>query len=181
MTSDQYSDQYRKGGTPPMRRTTFQTLPRTTAVTAGLGVAAALLLAGCGSDKSSGTAGSDPATPSRPASTAPSKPSGCAPRLELSAKDKGHTVCLAEGGKIDLTLDGTKDRPWTPVKATGDALKATNAGIVLQPGDATAAFTAAGTGTVHLTATRPLCPKHKGKVSCQGIEEWTATVTVAAS
>ncbi|MEU6220217.1 hypothetical protein ABZ845_22275 [Streptomyces sp. NPDC047022] len=181
-----------------MRRTTFQTFHRTSVLT--VSAAAALLLAGCGGKSDSGAAGSGPASPSRPASTAPSSPSspstgptgapsgsapgtptgkGCAPQLQLSAADKGHTVCLTKGGRIRLELDGTKDRPWTPVKATGGVLKATNAGVAIQRGDAVAAFDAVAPGTVQLTATRPLCAKHPGQVSCLGIEQWTVTVTVA--
>lgn len=185
-----------------MRRTTFQTFHRTTVLTVSV-TAAALLLAGCGGKSDSGAAGGGPASPSQPASTAPSSPSspstgptgtsgapsgstsgtptgkGCAPQLQLSAADKGHTVCLTKGGRIRLELDGTKDRPWTPVKATGGALKATNAGVAIQRGDAVAAFDAVAPGTVQLTATRPLCAKRPGQVSCLGIEQWTVTVTVA--
>jgi hypothetical protein len=172
-----------------MRRTTFH---RTTLVAAA---AAALLVAGCGSGGGGSAAGSGASTPSGPApasaspspSLSPSAPpspaptaSGtvCAPEVQLTAADTGRTVCLTQGGQLRLTLDGTQDRPWTTVKATGGALQATNAGIVIQPGDAVAAYKAVAPGTARLTATRPLCAKRPGQVSCLGIEQWTVTVTV---
>jgi hypothetical protein len=180
-----------------MRRTTFH---RTTAVALA---AAALLLAGCGAQNEGGAAGSGAASPSGPARTStpaspspssgtPSKPpsgsvtapvtgTGCAPQVQLTAADTGRAVCLAKGGRIRITLDGTKDRPWTPVTTTGGALKAANAGIVIQPGDALAVFDAVAPGTARLTSTRPLCAKRPGQVSCLGIEQWTVTVTVAGS
>lgn len=182
-----------------MRRTTPQ---RTTAVAVA---AAALLLAGCGTNSGGGAGGSSgvspsgsptaspsssssvppsgspSASPSAPGPTAPSAsgaPGGCTTRLELTAAETGRTVCLTKGGQVRLTLDGTKDRPWSPVKVTGGALKATNAGIVIQPGDATAAYDAVAPGTARLTSTRPLCAKQPGQKMCMGIQQWSVTVTV---
>ncbi|MFF9405907.1 hypothetical protein ACF1B0_10285 [Streptomyces anandii] len=121
------------------------------------------------------------ATPSDSASAShPATPSGCTARVELIAADNGRTVCLTEGGQLRLTLDGTKDRPWTPVKATGTALKAANPGFVIQPGDAVAAFDAVAPGTARLTSSRPLCATHPGQVSCKGVQEWSVTVRVTA-
>jgi hypothetical protein len=175
-----------------MRRTT---LHRTTVAAA----AAALLVAGCGSGGGGRAAGSGASTPSGPTPAAPpvSAPASpslspsappspaptasgtvCAPEVQLTAADTGRTVCLTQGGQLRLTLDGTQDRPWTTVKATGGALEATNAGIVIQPGDAVAAYEAVAPGTARLTATRPLCAKRPGEVSCLGIEQWTVMVTV---
>ncbi|MEU7056317.1 hypothetical protein [Streptomyces sp. NPDC046197] len=180
-----------------MRRTT---LHRTTTVAA---VAATLLLTGCGAQHDRGGSGSDgakpsaprpvtsPATPSPSASgpgspsvspsatpSAPTAPAGCADRSELRVADSGHTVCLHVGGQVRLTLDGTKDRPWSPVKASGTVLRAGNAGIVILPGDAVAAFDAVAPGTARLTSSRPLCPTRPGQVACKGIQEWTVTVRV---
>ncbi len=75
---------------------------------------------------------------------------------------------------------GTKARPWKPVTAHGGALQAINAGFVIQPGDATAAYRAVAPGTVKLSSSRPLCaePTGSGQFSCKGIQEWTVTVTV---
>ncbi|MFC3577837.1 hypothetical protein ACFOZ0_32185 [Streptomyces yaanensis] len=181
-----------------MRRTT---LHRTTVAAA----AAALLLVGCGTQSDGGTAGSgagspsgsrsaEPSaspslSPSAPPSASPSastsvSPSptatgtGCTSEAQLTAADTGRTVCLKTGGQIRLTLDGTKERPWAPVTAKGGALKAINAGIVILPGDASAAFEAVAPGTARLTSTRPLCAKRPGQKSCLGIEQWTVTVTV---
>ncbi|MFJ7152693.1 hypothetical protein ACIQVT_31630 [Streptomyces sp. NPDC100445] len=140
--------------------------------------AAALLLAGCGSHRAdTGSAGKAPVPPS------PSRSAGaCAARAELTAADRGRTVCVTGGGEVRLTLDGTRARPWKPVTASGTALRAVNAGLVLRPGDATAAYRAAGTGTgtVRLTSSRPLCAgaTAPGRVSCKGVEEWTVTVRV---
>ncbi|MEV5877857.1 hypothetical protein AB0L75_27255 [Streptomyces sp. NPDC052101] len=142
--------------------------------------AAALLLAGCGSHsgkdtgKDTGSAGKV----SPPAST-PAK-GGCASLVQLKAADSGRTVCVAKGGEVRLTLDGTKSRPWKPVMADGSALKGINAGFVIQPGQATAAYQAVATGTEKLTSSRPLCaqPTAPGQVSCKGIQDWTVTVKV---
>ncbi|EST25652.1 hypothetical protein [Streptomyces roseochromogenus] len=142
--------------------------------------AAALLLAGCGSQSGSDNAGGSKVSPSASSpSSAPSK-GGCAPQVELKAADSSRTVCVAKGGEVRLTLKGTKSRPWKPVMVSGSALKGINAGFVLQPGDATAAYHAVAAGTVKLTSSRPLCaePTAPGQVSCKGIQEWTVTVNV---
>jgi hypothetical protein len=64
--------------------------------------------------------------------------------------------------------------------ASGSALKGINAGFVILPGQATAAYQAVATGTEKLTSSRPLCaePTAPGQVSCKGIQEWTVTVNV---
>ncbi|MEU9379680.1 hypothetical protein AB0D38_01180 [Streptomyces sp. NPDC048279] len=160
---------------------------RTTVHRASLAAATLLLLAGCGSqsgstDQGSGTVSSSPspggpaASPSQSGSTG-----GCTPATsELTAADDRATVCVAVGGTLRLTLDGTEQRPWKAVTVSGDALRATNGGIVLQPGDASAAYTAVASGTVTLTSSRPLCaePTAPGGVSCKGIQEWQVTVRV---
>ncbi|GGX87255.1 hypothetical protein [Streptomyces anandii] len=185
-----------------MRRTTPHR------ITVAAAAATTLLLAGCGAQNDGkGSAGSATAsapaggssstsasptpsasgsvppsvTPSDSASASrPATPSGCTGQSELTAADSGRTVCLTAGGQLRLTLDGTKDRPWTPVKATGTALKAANPGFVIQPGDAVAAFDAVAPGTARLTSSRPLCATHPGQVSCKGVQEWSVTVRVTA-
>ncbi|MGW2457888.1 hypothetical protein ACWC2M_02410 [Streptomyces sp. NPDC001761] len=142
--------------------------------------AAALLLAGCGSQQDTGS--SDKASaPARTGTPSPA-PSArdCTGHVELTAADRGRTVCVTEGGEVRLTLDGTRARPWRPVAARGAGLEAVNAGFVLQPGDATAAYRAVAAGKVELTSSRPLCaePTAPGQVSCKGIEDWTVTVRV---
>ncbi|MEU6090602.1 hypothetical protein ABZ865_28100 [Streptomyces sp. NPDC047085] len=144
--------------------------------------AAALLLAGCGSQSGggpgSGTDDNGKVSPSPSATT--SEGGACVSHAELTAADNGRTVCLTLGGELRLTLDGTKSRPWKPVMTSGTALEAINAGFVIQPGDATAAYKAVHPGTAKLTSSRPLCaePTAPGQVSCEGIQEWTVTVTV---
>lgn len=142
--------------------------------------AAALLLAGCGS-QSDGDTGSNGKVSPAPSSHAPGTDGGaCASQAELKAADDGHTVCVTKGGEVRVTLDGTKERPWKPVSVSGTALKGINAGFVIQPGDATAAYQAVSAGTVRLTSSRPLCaePTAPGQVSCKGIQEWSVTVRV---
>ncbi|MGW2492526.1 hypothetical protein ACWCV9_35700 [Streptomyces sp. NPDC001606] len=148
-----------------MRRTTL-------CVLAG---ATALLLAGCGSQS-----GKDTASSGKVHSSPTASGTGCAHQVELKAADSGRTVCVAKGGEVRITLDGTKTRPWKPVMASGTALKAINTGFVIQPGDATAAYQAVAAGTEKLTSTRPLCPQSTdpGQVSCKGIQSWTVTVEV---
>ena len=139
--------------------------------------AAVLLLAGCGSQSGGDTGGNSKVSPS---ASAPSSDGGCAARADLKAADSGRTVCLHKGGELRLTLDGTWARPWKPGAASGAALEPINSGIVILPGDATAAYRAVEAGTVKLTSSRPLCaePTAPGQVSCKGIEEWTVTVKV---
>ncbi|MFD4972743.1 hypothetical protein [Streptomyces sp. NPDC058424] len=162
-----------------MRRSTLHG----TTVTAA---AVTLLLVGCGAQHDGAGSGKD-GTPSRP-TTAPASPSGsasptetapgCTDRAELTAADSGRTLCLTVGGQVRLTLDGTEDRPWTPVRSSGTALRAANAGIVILPGDAVAAFDAVTPGTARLTSSRPLCAAGPGRIACQGIRQWTVTVRV---
>ncbi|MFJ3794773.1 hypothetical protein ACIPSJ_00625 [Streptomyces sp. NPDC090088] len=166
-----------------MRRTTFHR--------ASLAAATLLLLAGCGSQSGSGDKGSGAVSPSpsasspsasSPGTASPSASTGCVSGTgELTAADNGRTVCLAVGGQLRLGLDGSRQRPWKAVTATGSALKATNSGIVLQPGDASAAYDAVAAGTATLSSSRPLCaqPTAPGQVSCKAIEEWHVTVRVS--
>ncbi|MBV1947928.1 hypothetical protein [Streptomyces sp. BV129] len=118
-------------------------------------LAAALLLAGCGEDRSDA---------GRSVSPEPTR-ENCAGALRLTAADSGRTLCLAKGGELRLSLDGDKARPWKPVRTEGGALTAINSGFVLQPGDANAAYRAEKTGTVELTSTH-------------GTERWQVTVRV---
>ncbi|MDF3297728.1 hypothetical protein [Streptomyces tropicalis] len=165
-----------------MRRTTLHR----TSVTAAAAAAAALLLAGCGTQHGGGgSPGSAASAPPAPASAHPSgsgrAPAGCAGHAELTAADSGRTLCVPVGGQIRLRLDGTRERPWTPVRTTGTALRAGNAGIALPPGDAVAAFDAVAPGTARLTASRPLCATGPQRISCKGLKEWTVTVRVTGS
>ncbi|MGW0966182.1 hypothetical protein [Streptomyces sp. NPDC002516] len=156
-----------------MRRTTHT---RTIALSA-----LALLLAGCGSQGGgdTGAGGTVSPSPSRgTASPSPSRPDCAAAKAELGAADTGHTYCLAPGETIRVSLDGTKVRPWKPVETDGKGLAATNGGIVLQPGDASAAYRAVSPGTVRLTSSRPLCPSDPARISCKGLQAWTVTVVV---
>lgn len=153
---------------------------RTTTSLAAL-AGAVLLLAGCGSKSGSGTnTGSAGKVSPSASSSAPAPGGGCGSTVELKAADTGRTVCVAKGGEVRLTLDGTKSRPWKPVTATGSALKSINTGFAIRSGDATAAYHAQTAGTEKLTSSRPLCaePSAPGGVSCKGIQEWTVTVTV---
>ncbi|MFF7641255.1 hypothetical protein [Streptomyces canus] len=139
-----------------------------------------LLLAGCGTEAGNeGGGGSDSASPSPPPSASASASAGCTTVTgDLDATDSGDTVCLAVGDTVRVSLDGTKDRPWTPVDVKGSGLEATNSGIVLLPGDANSAYRAVSAGTVRLSSTRPLCATEPGKVSCKGLQEWRVTVVV---
>ncbi|MGW5336389.1 hypothetical protein [Streptomyces bauhiniae] len=118
-------------------------------------LAAALLLAGCG------TEGNDAG---RSVSPKPSR-ENCVRALRLTAADSGRDLCLAKGGELRLALDGDKAHPWQPVQAKGGALTAINSGFVLQPGDANAAYRADEPGTAELTSAR-------------GSEHWQVTVRV---
>ncbi|MGY5008614.1 hypothetical protein ACWCY6_11090 [Streptomyces sp. 900105755] len=163
-----------------MRRTTFH---RTSLAAASL-----LLLAACGSQSGSADSGSGNSTDkgsgtvsASPSASSPGVSTRCVSAGELTAADSGSTYCMAVGGQLRLSLDGTRQRPWTAVTASGSALRAANAGIVLQPGDASAAYEAVAPGTVTLSSTRPLCaqPTAPGGVSCKGIQEWRVIVKVS--
>ncbi|MFJ8104286.1 hypothetical protein [Streptomyces sp. NPDC096132] len=166
-----------------MRRTTrtTRTTRRTRSICSANLALAVLTLAftGCATDSdgatsppSSSTAGSSP--------TAGDQDCTASAPAELTTADDGRTFCLAVGGQLRLNLDGTAERPWSTVKTTGDVLKPTNAGIVVLPGDAVAAYDAVAAGTTRLSASRPLCavPTGPDEVSCKGIQEWTVTVRV---
>ena len=146
-------------------------------------VALALVLAGCGGQSASGKGGSSSVSSSPTPTTSPStsptgSPSGCAAAATLAAHDSGRTVCLAVGETLRVSLDGTAKRPWKPVAVKGSGLEAANSGIVLQPGDANAAYKAVSAGKTRLQSTRPLCAAQTGRVSCLGIQEWWVTVVV---
>ncbi|MEU6402128.1 hypothetical protein [Streptomyces sp. NPDC046985] len=188
-----------------MRRTTLHPTAVATAA-----AAAVLLAAGCGaqSDGKSGSgAGSSsasapaatpapasptptrPASPSSPpssasgsasASASAAKPSRCTGHIQLGVADSGRTVCLTVGGSLRVDLGGAKDRPWAPVRTSGHVLKGADAGIVILPGDALAAYTAVSPGAAVLTSSRPLCASKPGRVSCMALQAWTVSVRVAA-
>ncbi|MFF4588855.1 hypothetical protein [Streptomyces sp. NPDC001388] len=160
-----------------MRRTTRSTTLALAVLT--------LAFAGCGTERDGAAAPPSSSAPPAPPSSSPSSPAGdrdCAASApaELTTADDGRTVCLAVGGQLRLNLDGTAKRPWSTVAATGDVLKPANAGIVVLPGDAVAAYDAVAAGTARLTASRPLCAvaTGPGQVSCKGVQEWAVTVRV---
>ncbi|MDN3263324.1 hypothetical protein QWJ26_26645 [Streptomyces sp. CSDS2] len=143
--------------------------------------AAALLLAGCGSPQDTGSGGGRAPAPSGTGAPPAGRNAGdCTGHANLTVADQDRSVCVAEGGELRLTLDGTSARPWQPVTASGTGLRAINAGLVLQPGDATAAYRAVAAGTVKLSSSRPRCPEPAApdQASCEGVEKWTVTVRV---
>ncbi|MDX2542087.1 hypothetical protein ACOT81_31990 [Streptomyces sp. WI04-05B] len=152
-----------------------------------LALALTITLAGCADRTDSGkdvgnSVSSSPTTnpttgPSPSTSPTPS-PADCAPAAPLGVGDSGRTVCLAVGDTVRISLDGTSERPWKPLTANGSGLEAANSGVVLLPGDASAAFAAVATGRTRLESTRPLCAAGTGRVSCKGIQEWWVTVVV---
>jgi hypothetical protein len=148
---------------------------------------ALFLLSACGTQNGKGTDVGAPAPAPSSSSSSPAASggtpasTGCTARATLTTTANRDTVCVTEGGRIDITLDGTTDRPWAPVEITGSALTPTNAGIAIQNGDAVAAYKAESPGKVTLTSSRPLCAKAKpGQMSCKGLQVWTVTVTVKA-
>ncbi|MEU6226054.1 hypothetical protein [Streptomyces sp. NPDC047042] len=189
-----------------MRRTTRRHTIRRHAAPAVPVLALAIALAGCADPTDSGKGGgisvspsattsqsqsqsqspgasvspkTSPKTSPTPGPTDPS-PTDCAPAATatLAARDSGRTVCLAVGDTVRISLDGTSERPWKPLTASGSGLEAANSGIVLRPGDASAAFEAVSAGRTRLESTRPLCATEPGRVSCRGIQEWRVTVVV---
>jgi len=157
-----------------------RTIPHTTLALAAL----ALVLPGCGNQADSGKGGdgdsvsSSPTRTAGPAGSPSPSASGCTTASTLGASDSGRTVCLAVGDTLRISLDGTRQRPWKPITGNGSVLTPTNSGIVLQPGDASAAFKAVEKGKTRLQSTRPLCAKQPGRVSCLGIQEWWVAVVV---
>ncbi|MEV7075925.1 hypothetical protein [Streptomyces sp. NPDC093990] len=147
-----------------------------------------LLLAGCGTEAGNEGGGGDTVSPppssSPSSSSSPASPSSssaspeCASGGELDAGDDGSTVCLVVGDTVRVSLDGTRSRPWKPVAVEGGGLEAANSGIVLLPGDASAAYEAVSAGRAELSSQRPLCATGTGRVSCKGIQEWRVTVLV---
>ncbi|NEA63637.1 hypothetical protein [Streptomyces sp. SID12488] len=159
---------------------------RTTPVRALVALTLALGVAGCADRTDSGKEGGNnvssapsptPTSTTNPTSPTPSS-AGCKAVTTLGARDSGLTVCLAVGDTVRVSLDGTSERPWKPVTLSGPGLAATNSGVVLLPGDASAAFKAVSAGRTRLESTRPLCAARTGQVSCRGIQEWGVTVVV---
>lgn len=160
-----------------------RTIRRTTLTLSALTVTVTIALAGCADRSDTGEGGgnsvSAPSTtspttgpnvsPSASPTTSPTpSPTGCPATTTLGARDSGRTVCLTVGDTVRVSLDGTSERPWKPLTASGAGLEATNSGIVLRPGDASAAFEAVSAGRTRLESTRPLCDAQPGQVSCRG-------------
>lgn len=140
---------------------------------------ALLLLTGCGTQTGTAGAGSVAASPSLSPSSSATK-TGCKAEAALTAADNNSTVCVTKGGQIRLTLDGTADKPWAAVEASGSALTPVNAGIGAPAGDKVSAYRAASDGKVTLTSTRPMCAKAKpGQMQCKALMTWMVTVVVA--
>jgi hypothetical protein len=169
-----------------MRRTIRR---RTTLALSAVTVTITVALAGCADRTDRGDDGG--ASVSAPSTTSPNKsptsspkpsptpsPTGCPATTTLGARDSGRTVCLSVGDTVRISLDGTSERPWKPLTASGTGLEAANSGIVLRPGDASAAFAAVSAGRTRLESTRPLCAARPGQVSCRGIQEWWVAVVV---
>ncbi|MET9873045.1 hypothetical protein ABZZ36_00170 [Actinacidiphila glaucinigra] len=155
--------------------------------TAAAVAATALLLTGCGTQSGGPAGGSPSGSPSGTGTAGPGGGGGtggaCLAEAALTAEDTGRTVCLTAGGTVRVTLDGTPDRPWSPVTSEGSALTPTNAGIGAPRGDTIAAYRATAPGTARLTSTQPLCasPTAPDQVACLGLREWTVTVRVAGN
>jgi hypothetical protein len=140
---------------------------------------ALLLLTGCGTQTGTAGAGSVAASPSLSPSSSATK-TGCKAEAALTAADNNSTVCVTKGGQIRLTLDGTADKPWAAVEASGSALTPVNAGIGAPAGDKVSAYRASSDGTVTLTSSRPMCAKAKpGQMQCKALMTWMVTVVVA--
>lgn len=153
----------------------------------------ALLLAGCGTQSGGPTGPSPSSSPSGTGTAGPGNGSGngtgsgtgtpgaCAVAVALTARDTGRTVCVTPGGTIRVTLDGTPDRPWSPVTSEGGVLTPINAGIGAPRGGTIAAYRAVAPGTARLHATQPLCPSPTApdQVACLALRDWTVTVRVA--
>jgi hypothetical protein len=140
---------------------------------------ALLLLTGCGTQTGTAGAGSVAASPSLSPSSSATK-TGCKAEAALTAADNNSTVCVTKGGQIRLTLDGTADKPWAAVEASGSALTPVNAGIGAPAGDKVSAYRAASDGKVTLTSSRPMCAKAKpGQMQCKALMTWMVTVVVA--
>jgi hypothetical protein len=119
------------------------------------------------------------ASPSLSPSSSATK-TGCKAEAALTAADNNSTVCVTKGGQIRLTLDGTADKPWAAVEASGSALTPVNAGIGAPAGDKVSAYRAASDGKVTLTSSRPMCAKAKpGQMQCKALMTWMVTVVVA--
>jgi hypothetical protein len=124
--------------------------------------AAALLVAGCGSDTSS--AHTLPAKVQAPsaASTAP----GCASQVTVTAADNGHEVCLSVGGRVKVGLAAG----WGPVSESGAALSRVSG----------TEFDGAGAGQAQLMSSQRACPQPTGDgvMVCGAIRGWRVTVVV---
>ena len=167
---------------------------------------AALLLGGCAQTGASTAGGSTPtsgptvpstATATNPAVTPtiplPPEPSmtgtpppdqvdgsGCHRYLELTETTASTSYCVNLGGTVTLTLHGTADQRWQPVKLAGTALtEVTISGIPPIGPSITSLYKAVQNGTATLTSARPLCPPAKpGSAGCLGMLAFQVTIQV---
>jgi hypothetical protein len=142
-------------------------MPKTVLSLVAVG-AAALLVAGCGSD--TGGAHSLPAnaqSPSSAVSTASTAPA-CAASAEVTvtAADNGKQVCVSTGGRVKVELA----TGWAPVTESGAALAKASG----------TEFNGAKAGRAELTSAERLCPKPTGKsvMGCGALRAWQVTVVV---
>jgi hypothetical protein len=145
-------------------------MPKTVLSLVAVG-AAALLVAGCGSD--TGGAHTLPAkaqSPSAAVSTVStiSNAPACAASAEVTvtAADSGHEVCVKTGGRVTVQLAAG----WAPVTASGAALAKASG----------TEFNGAKAGRAELTSSERVCPKPTGKgmMGCGALRGWRVTVVV---
>jgi hypothetical protein len=159
-------------------------------VLAAVVISAAVVLSGCGQQHGTGVGVAAPAPSSSPA-TGPGPSALCPggrpathPRLTITGADSGSSFCVTRGTNVTVFLKGTPARKWSPIKATGNALRpSANGELALALGVTGASFAAVEPGTTIITSGRPACGPGEtasgtGSMSCNAILAFRVTVTV---
>jgi hypothetical protein len=160
-------------------------------VLAAAAIGAAAVLSGCGQQHGTGAGAAAPASSSSPATgpgpsalCAGGRPAAHGSRLTITGADSGSSFCVTRGTNVTVFLKGTPARKWSPIKASGSALRpSANGELALALGVTGASFAAVQPGTAIITSGRPACGPGEtasgtGSMSCNAILAFRVTVTV---
>jgi hypothetical protein len=154
-------------------------------------IGAAAVLSGCGQQHGTGVGVAAPA-PSTSTATGPGPSALCRGgrpathgRLTITGAESGLSFCVTRGTNVAVFLkSGTPARKWSPIKASGTALRpSANGELALALGVTGASFAAVRPGTAIITSGRPACgpgdtASSTGSMSCTAILAFRVTVTV---
>ena len=131
-------------------------------VVAVLGLAPAVMVAGCGASSESNTPAATP-TPRDCGRLSFPYPTADA---TLMANDTGKSVQIPVGGLVEVDLSGSPSRRWSPITLTGfSVVSLSTQAMTPTVGSRLGEYCAVQKGAAMLTAT-------------DGVDQWTATIAV---